>query len=348
MNNLGTLSYRKNTQVLFTDIPLMDQHCDPAILAVMPAGCHVISVTPHGKSSWATGYKVSIDVDGEISDYFLKVVRGPHHSDMARGEFESQRELQKYLPDNVALPLAYGIFELDPSSSFFLTPFRHLVEDAVDPLRLAKVLTTLHQDSLSPTGKFGFHVATFNGIVPLINGWCDTWEEYFSRQLRADIQWLQGRRGPDPKFDEVAKPFFEKVIPRLLRPLQSGGRSIKPTLVHGDVYPGNVQLDGSTQRVILYDSCCCYGHNELDLAMMREPRYGFTSEHVAEYRDLVQPSEPVEDFDDRNAIYAMRDNIINAGLHDHRQSLRERVVEEMERLIKKYPDGIDGYEITLR
>ncbi|KAI0450101.1 Fructosamine kinase-domain-containing protein [Xylaria acuta] len=310
----------------------------------MPKSCHVVSISPHGKGSWSSGYKVEIDVGGEESEYFLKVITRLHHLEMARGEFESQNELQKYLPDNVSTPLAYGQLELDLSSSFFLTPFRHLSEKVLDPQSLVEVLQKLHQTSISPTGKFGFHVTTFNGVVPLVNDWCDTWEEYFSRQLKSDIQWLHSVRGPDPEFDEVADQFLEKVIPRLLRPLQTGGRSIKPVLVHGDVWPGNVQLDTATRRVILYDSCCCYGHNELDLAMMREPRYQFTSEHADKYREVVPPSEPVEDFDDRNVIYAMRDNIINLGLHDHRQFLREQVLEEMQRLIKKYPNGIDGYE----
>ncbi|KAI1347589.1 Fructosamine kinase-domain-containing protein [Xylaria sp. FL0043] len=310
----------------------------------MPSGSRVLSVSPHGKGSWSSGYKVDIEVDGEESEYFLKVITRPNHFEMARGEFESQREIEKYLLDNVASPLAYGTLELDSSSSFFLTSFRHLSEKVLDPQLLAEVLEKLHRSSVSPTGKFGFHVTTFNGVVPLINDWCDTWEEYFSRQLKADIQWLHSVRGPDPEFDEVAERFIEKVIPRLLRPLQSGGRNIKPTLVHGDVWPGNLQLDITTRRVILYDSCCCYGHNELDLAMMREPRYQFTREHADKYRELVPPSEPVEDFDDRNALYAMRDNVINLGLHDHRKFLREQILEEMERLTRKYPNGLDGYE----
>lgn len=181
---------------------------------------------------------------------------------MARGEFESQKELQRYLPDNVVTPLAYGKLELDASSSFFLAPFRHLSEKVLDPQSVAEVLQKLHQTSVSPTGKFGFHVKTFNGVVPLVNDWCDTWEEYFSRQLKSDIQWLHSVRGSDPLLDEIAEQFFQKVIPRLLRPLETGGRSIKPVLVHGDFWPGNVQLDTSTKRVCLYDSCCCYGHNE--------------------------------------------------------------------------------------
>ncbi|KAJ3574071.1 hypothetical protein NPX13_g4485 [Xylaria arbuscula] len=315
--------------------------CDPAIIAALPTDCCVISITPHGKSSWGTGYKVDITVDGDSTKYFLKIVSQHNHAFMVRGEFESQKELQKYIPDNVVVPVAYGTLELDPSSSFLLTAFRNFIEETVSPEKSAEVLSRLHKRSHSPTGKFGFHVTTFNGVVPLINDWCDTWEEYFARQLRADIQWLHSVRGPDPMFDDVAERFFEKVIPRLLRPLQSNGRSIKPTLVHGDIWPDNVQVEKDRQHVILYDSCCCYGHNE---PMMREPRYAFGDDHVMKYRDLIQPSEPIEDFGDRNWIYAMRDNIINIGLHDNRQCLRQGVIQEMERLIGKYPRGIEGWE----
>lgn len=114
----------------------------------------------------------------------------------------------------------------------------------------------------SPTGKFGFHVTTFNGHVPLKNEWCDSWEEWYGRQLRSDINWEQSVRGVDSDFNQVADEFFVKVIPRLLRPLQSGGRSIKPTLVHGDIWHGNAQVDMDTSQVILFDACCCYAHNE--------------------------------------------------------------------------------------
>ncbi|KAK5637568.1 hypothetical protein RRF57_013283 [Xylaria bambusicola] len=93
---------------------------------------------------------------------------------MVRGEFESREELRKYLPDNVAVPRT---LELDPSSSFLLTAFHHLTEEEeINPRQLAQVLKTLHQNSQYFTGKFGFHVTTFNGVVPLINDRCDTWK----------------------------------------------------------------------------------------------------------------------------------------------------------------------------
>ncbi|KAH8889032.1 hypothetical protein GQ53DRAFT_653075 [Thozetella sp. PMI_491] len=279
----------------------MDESLDPAIIAVLPPGCEVVAVNAHGKGSWSAGYKIDVELNGEKKEYFLKILNRHNHREMALGEYESQKELGKYLPDNVIVPLAQGPLTNDPSASFYLTSFRKMGDEPPDPGQLVEVLEKLHRTSVSPNGKFGFHVTTFNGVVPIPNDWCDTWEEYFTRLLRSDIEWERGIRGPDPEFDMVAEEFFQKVIPRLLRPLETGGRSIKPSLVHGDVWYGNVQIDTATQRVTLFDSCCCYAHNELDFGMMREPRYGFTREH----REVVRPSEPVEDFDDRNAIYAM-------------------------------------------
>jgi fructosamine-3-kinase len=144
-----------------------------------------------------------------------------------------------------------------------LTTFHNLSDKTPQPAQLVEVLEKLHNNSNSPNGKkFGFHVTTFNGVVPIVNDWCDTWEEYFARQLQSDIRWEQSIRGADPEFDAVADEFFQRVIPRLLRPLETGGRSIKPSLVHGDLWHGNAQIDMATQHLILFDSCCCYAHNE--------------------------------------------------------------------------------------
>lgn len=43
----------------------------------------------------------------------------------------------------------------------------------------------------------------------------------------------------------------------------------------------------------------------VELHMMRSPRYHFSQEYVRKYAEVNPPSEPVGDFDDRNALYAM-------------------------------------------
>lgn len=68
-----------------------------------------------------------------------QIIHRPRHLELALGEFESQKELQKYLPDNVAVPSAYGTLELESSSSFFLTPFLDMTDKIPDPSQLVEV-----------------------------------------------------------------------------------------------------------------------------------------------------------------------------------------------------------------
>lgn len=182
---------------------------------------------------------------------------------MAKGEYEGQKALAAYMPDHVVHPIAWGAFEQDSKAkAFFLTSFRSLQAQTPPVSQFLPILKTLHQSSVSPNGKFGFHVTTFYGAPPMINDWTDSWEEFFTREFRSDLAHAQENRGEDPELNEVAEEFIDKVIPRLLRPLQSGGRSIKPTLCHGDLWDGNIQIDVDTKQPIIFDACCFYGHNE--------------------------------------------------------------------------------------
>lgn len=111
--------------------------------------------------------------------------------------------------------------------------------------------------------------------------------------------------GKDDRLEFLEDSLYTKVIPRLLRPLETNGRSIKPCLVHSDVWPGNMMLDAKTNRVALFDSCAFWGHNEADLGTWRAPRYKMGRPYFKEYQRVMQISEPAEDWDDRNALYAM-------------------------------------------
>jgi fructosamine-3-kinase len=62
--------------------------------------------------------------------------------------------------------------------------------------------------------------------------------------------------------DALLPQFKAKVIPRLLQPLQMGRQSILPRLVHTDIWHGNMHLDLETQKPLVFDACCVYGHNE--------------------------------------------------------------------------------------
>jgi Fructosamine kinase len=100
-------------------------------------------------------------------------------------------------------------------------------------------LAQLHRDSVSPEGKFGFHTQTYNGNIPQDVRWTDTWEECFVNGTKMDFELEREARGASENLDALIGPLFEKVIPRLLRPLETGCRKLKPCFVHGDLWYGN-------------------------------------------------------------------------------------------------------------
>lgn len=91
---------------------------------------------------------------------------------------------------------------------------------------------------------------------------CDSWEHFWGRQFLSDIAYAQGVYGEDKALTVLSEEFVSKVVARLLRPLQTGGRNIKPSLCHGDLWDGNIQLVKGKQNAVLFDSCCFYGHAE--------------------------------------------------------------------------------------
>jgi fructosamine-3-kinase len=68
---------------------------------------------------------------------------------------------------------------------------------------------------------------------------------------------------------ELFKNMVEKVIPRLLRPLETGGDDIKPRLVHGNLWDGNARSNIMTDKPIIYDASSMYAHNECTLPKAR-------------------------------------------------------------------------------
>ena len=124
------------------------------------------------------------------------------------------------------------------------------------------MLAELHRTETSSGRRFGFGNPTYHGNVPVEHGWSDTWEDYFIRTTRELLQLEQQAQGPNQELLELTEPFLEKVVPRLLRPLETGGRSIKACLIHSDLWHGNTGTDRKTGLPIIFDAASFYAHNE--------------------------------------------------------------------------------------
>ena len=289
-------------------------------LADLPPGSKVKSIAPYGASYWTRTAEVStVQADGADLSFFLKVAQHETGKAMVSGEFVSMSALFKALPSIVPHPFASGTYASDPDTHFFLCGFVDMDDDLPDVQKLARGLAELHLNGVNPEGKYGFYVPTLQGTIPQYTKWTETWEEFFSNSIRLVFENEEKSQGYDEEVHELCRLTLEKVVPRLLRPLETGGRSIQPRLVHGDIWDGNVSTDLESNTPVIYDATCIYAHNEskwnfrcfdrtdriVELAPLRPVRHKMGKQYVKAYFEHLQKSDPEEDQDDRNALYCL-------------------------------------------
>jgi protein-ribulosamine 3-kinase len=198
----------------------------------------------------------------------LQVATGQVGLEMMRGEYESMSAIHSLVPDFVPKPIAWGSFAHAGGTHFLLfefhnlSEFHDLSEAFPDPVKVATKLVALHKGGESPTGQFGFHVPTYNDGLVQDNSWKATWEEFFVNKLRQLLKQEESTQGPSPELDNLSTPIFERVIPRLLRVLETDGRTIRPSLIHGNLWYGNASTDQNTGEPIIFGACSFWAHNE--------------------------------------------------------------------------------------
>jgi fructosamine-3-kinase len=189
---------------------------------------------------------------------------------MMLGEIVSIKHIHEAVPDLVPEPIAWGSYLTVPNTHFLLLSFVNMTDDIPDIDRLPRKVAELHQKGRSLNGKFGFPVQNYQGRLSQVTTWTDTWEECFANNLRGMLEHEQKTQGPNARLEVLSKDIFEKVIPRLLRPLETGGRHIEARLVHGDLWDGNCSTAVGTDGPVIYDASALYAHNECKFAMWDE------------------------------------------------------------------------------
>lgn len=251
------------------------------------------------------------------------------------------------VPDFTPKPLCVGTYESDPDTHFFLADFVDMVEDVVPPpdKYMAPVLA-LHSRTMgkSPTGKFGLHAGTAYGDILQNNTWEFSWESFWTRVMKEAFDTEERICGPhDERLRRLKTAWFDMVLPRYLRPLESDGRSVTPCLVHADLWPANCRYKSNTDTVCVYDANAFWGHNEgtqrptppeekqtefadvqlsVDLGLFRNPRYQLGEPYLTEYWKHIPISEPREDAEGRNNVYMVRIQVLLSALFPQDESLR--------------------------
>lgn len=181
---------------------------------------------------------------------------------MMNGEFMSMTRLNEAVPDFTPTPFAWGTYESDDSIHFFLCSFHNMNDQLCSLETFPRLVAELHTKVTSPNAKFGFPVTTYQGRLPQDQTETDTWEECFANNVKLMFDHELAAQGPDEEVARLREMIMNKVIPRLLRPMETGGRQIVPRLVHGDLWEGNAGTDLETGIPKIFDACSLYAHNE--------------------------------------------------------------------------------------
>lgn len=182
---------------------------------------------------------------------------------MVCNEYKSMAILYKAIPELVAEPLGWGSYHDDPDAYFFLSRYCEMSDDILpDVAEFTELLAKLHRENISPTGEFGFPLVTHGGNKPQNFPMSKSWEKCFSKGMEQIFDQEEEVQGPDEELAVLRKGFFELIIPRLLRPLETEGRTLTPRLVHGDLWDGNASVDLNTGEIRIFDCTPLYAHNE--------------------------------------------------------------------------------------
>ncbi|KAI0142651.1 Fructosamine kinase-domain-containing protein [Xylariaceae sp. FL1272] len=317
---------------------------DRAISNAIPKGSVIISAERYDNSAWAsTGRVRTRGADGTTHDYFLKIVKGEFAAERVLGEHSCMSELYKTMPSIVPTPHGFGQC-LETDGHYFICGYVNITHEQPDPVRLARRVVELHKKSVSPTGQFGFHVTPYDGKLPLEVSWNSSWQSFYTKLLRGVYQLDTEVNGLWEELDDAMTITLEKVIPRLLGPLEQEGRSIKPCLIHGDLWEANIGTEKQTGEIYIFDSCAYYAHHEMAVGMWRVDHHRMNlAVYRNEYFKLFEPDEPKEEYDDRNRLYAIKERIMYSA-HIPGSEARVRALEDMRYLIRKFVSFDDMIE----
>jgi protein-ribulosamine 3-kinase len=195
---------------------------------------------------------------------------------MVSSEYIGARALYSVYPELVPEPIAWGTYKNHDEVYFLLMRFYDLSGDIPDVSVFPPLLAKLQRrrQAKSKTGEFGFPIVTYGGRNPAIFPLSKSWETTLTGCLEAVFAAEEQTHGADEALTRLREGMFRKVIPRLIRPLETEGRHIDPVLCHGDLWDGNVSVDTATGHPKMFDPTPLYAHKECKSTQPHSPTLG--------------------------------------------------------------------------
>ena len=210
-------------------------------------------------------------IAGSGRTYFVKT-NAPPAADVFAAEAAGLAEIAQSQTVRVPPPLCQGC---NAKASWLVLEWIEFGSARRDgSCALGQALAAMHRTTAP---RFGWHRDNTIGATPQVNTQGSDWPEFW-RERRLGFQFaLAAKNGAPPslhaKGDRLARDFAV-----LLK-----GCAVKPALLHGDLWGGNVGFTSSGVPVI-FDPAVYYGHREADLAMT-ELFGGFSADFYAAYHE---------------------------------------------------------------
>ena len=223
-------------------------------------------------------------LQGDGLAYFVKINQASRLSMFAAEAFGLKQMAATHtirLPE----PICWGIS--DNYSYLVLEWLEFAQGNSLSWEKMGQKLALMHQTSGNQ--RFGWNENNTIGSTPQINTWTDNWADFFAQhRIGYQLQLAQKRGGSFPERTEV--------LLAVLKCLKD--HHPQPSLVHGDLWSGNVGVTKDGEPVIL-DPATYYGDREVDIAMT-ELFGGFPAPFYRGYNEVF-PLE--EGYQQRKTLY---------------------------------------------
>ncbi len=190
----------------------------------------------------------------------------------------------------------------------------------IDQRRLGESLANLHRHHGEA---FGWERENTIGITPQVNRWREDWCEFWQQRrigYQLDLAKKNGYGG-------VLQSLGERLM--VAMPALFDGREIHPSMLHGDLWGGNVAALKDGEPVI-FDPAFYFGDRETDIAMT----YlfgGFSQDFYSAYEDRFPLDEG---FPVRRQLYNLYHvinhlNMFGGGYHGQAVTMMEQLLGEL-------------------
>ena len=211
----------------------------------------ITDFTAAGGGCINSAYRLS---DAAGQQLFLKV----NHAALAEmfvAEFEGLTELRKPGAIRVPRPVCHGC---DETHAWLVTEhIRFRPAGGQSEALLGEQLAAMHRQTAD---MFGWHRDNTIGSTPQSNRQSDAWIDFFrDERLSFQLQ-LAANNGFRGRLQVLGAELLERL------PAFFDGYTPVPSLLHGDLWGGNLAFDEEGQPVI-FDPAVYYGDREADIAM---------------------------------------------------------------------------------